>query len=218
MFFLISKREHEKRQYAFYFLFFLEWVTICWVIILFESVSMIPHIMVSIVLVHVINELHLVLIVKLNFTCYYLKFSHIDLVYEYCTRNFDRFAINLIFFIIGWLFSLLVYFSVHWKFDVELVENILLVHNIKINNIWQRLFEQPLRLLILRFYTHHSAGLSQITSFSWFKQNSLMKKKKIFFQEMNDKQSSNKIVQINHIVVSMYQWHWSLSSNNIAIL
>lgn len=48
-----------------------------------------------------LNELHLVLIVEMNFTCYYLKFSHIDLVHEYCTRNFDRFAINLICFIIG---------------------------------------------------------------------------------------------------------------------
>lgn len=49
---LLSKREHEKREYAFYFLF--EWVTNSWVIILFDSVSMIPHIMVSIVfLVHV---------------------------------------------------------------------------------------------------------------------------------------------------------------------
>lgn len=57
-----------------------------------------------------LNELHLVLIVEMNFTCYYLKFSHIDLVREYCTRNFDRFAINLICFIIGRLFCLLVYF------------------------------------------------------------------------------------------------------------
>lgn len=77
--------------------------------------------------------------------------------------------------------------------------------SIYLNNIYDCWFYDFIHIIQpIQANEHHSAGSNVI---AWWR------RKNFFFQEMNDKQSSNKIVQINHIVVSMYQWRWSLSSN-----